>query len=138
MSRQTPIPAPMTGANPAPGFGKFPDHVITITPFSGTVTVTWNDTLIARSPNAVKVDETNHATVFYLPVEDVDASLLRRSAHASRCPFKGDASYWDIVIGDHEIDNAMWGYETPYDEMLELAGLVAFYASKVTVTADRE
>lgn len=122
--------------NPAPGFVQHPEHTITVTPYVGTVTVRFHDTLIARSRNAVELREASYPPVFYLPIEDVEASLLRRSAHASRCPFKGEASYWDVVIGDHEIDNALWAYETPYDEVLELAGLVAFYPSKLTVTGD--
>ena len=135
MPTSTPMSAKAIGDNPAPGFRQHPDHSVTLHPFDGTVTVAWNDTPIARSAKAIELHETNHQPVFYLPIEDVDASLLRRSSHVTRCPFKGEASYWDIVIGDHEIDNVLWGYETPYDEMLELAGLVAFYSSKVTITA---
>lgn len=123
------------GANPAPGFRLHPDHTITLTPFAGVVTVECDGTVIARSQKAVELHESNHAPVFYLPMEDVDAGHIRRSTHATKCPFKGEASYWNIVVGDHEVDNALWAYETPYDEMLELAGLVAFYPNKVTITA---
>lgn len=125
------------GPNSAPGFRLHPDHAITLTPFDGEVTVEFEGTRIARSSRTVEVNETNHPPVLYLPMDDVDASLIRPSGHVTTCPFKGKASYWNIVIGDHEIDNALWAYETPYDEMLELAGLVAFYASKVTITAVR-
>ena len=121
-------------ANPAPGFRKHPDHTITVSPFDGVITVEFEGTPLARSKNAVELHEAHYPPVFYIPLGDVDAALLRRSEHVTHCPFKGEASYWDIVIGDHEIDNAIWGYETPYDEMLELAGLVAFYPNKVTIT----
>ena len=126
---------PISGleANPAPGFASRPDHTITVTPFDGLVTVDFEGTVIARSENAVELREATYPPVFYLPIGDVEAALIRRSKHTTHCPFKGEASYWDIVIGDHEIDNAIWGYEIPYDEMLELAGLVAFYANKVKV-----
>jgi uncharacterized protein (DUF427 family) len=81
------------------------------------------------------VTETNHNPVHYIPLEDVNEDYLRDSNHISRCPFKGKARYWNIRIGNHEIDNALWGYEMPYDEVLELAGLVAFFPNKVTITA---
>ncbi|MEC9343840.1 MAG: DUF427 domain-containing protein [Pseudomonadota bacterium] len=121
-------------ANPAPGFLKHPGHTITVAPFAGEVTITVEGREIARSSNALELREGSYPPVFYLPIGDVDNALLRRSVHATHCPFKGEASYWDIVVGDHEIDNALWGYETPYDEMLELAGLVAFYPNKVKIS----
>ena len=124
-----------TGSNAAPGFAAHPEHTITISPHEGLVTVAFEGTQIARSHNALELREANYPPVLYVPMVDVDRALLRRSDHATHCPFKGEASYWDIVIGDHEIDNAVWGYETPYVEMLELAGLVAFYPGKVKITA---
>ncbi|MCG6858238.1 MAG: DUF427 domain-containing protein [Salaquimonas sp.] len=131
------IQRPIAGieANPAPGFQSHPEHTITVSPFNGEVTVEFDGKRIAQSTKAVELYEANHAPAIYLPMGDVDQALLRHSSHTTHCPFKGDASYWDIVIGDHEIDNAVWAYETPYDEMLELAGLVAFYPNKVKITA---
>ncbi len=126
--------APLTN-NPSPGFAARPDHAISLRPFSGTVTVHVGSVKIAQTGKAVVLQEAGHNPVYYVPVEDIDGDHLVRSAHASRCPFKGTASYWNIVVGDHEIDNAVWAYEMPYDEMLELAGLAAFYDSKVKVSA---
>ncbi len=122
-----------TLSNPAPGFRNHPDHRITVAPFKGTVEVRLEGNRIARSNSAVILREGTYPPVHYIPLADVDPALIRRSEHASHCPFKGQASYWNIVVGDHEIDNAMWGYETPYDEMLEIAGLVAFYPNKVEI-----
>ncbi len=119
--------------NPAPGFRDHPAHEITLTPFRGTVEVFADHVRIASSDQAMLVHETNHEPVYYLPIEHVDSEHVQRSQHVTRCPFKGKASYWNVAVGPHEIDNAMWGYETPYDEMLELAGMVAFYSSKVRV-----
>jgi uncharacterized protein (DUF427 family) len=124
-----------TAINPSPGFKTNPGHAIAIEPFRGVVSVHAGGSLIAESSNAVLVREAGHAPVYYLPLDDIDADKLVRSAHASRCPYKGTASYWNILVGDHEIDNAVWAYELPYDEMLELAGLASFYESKVTVKA---
>jgi uncharacterized protein (DUF427 family) len=122
-----------TLSNPAPGFRDHPDKKITLEPHRGIVEVTVDGHRIARSGSAVILRESNYPPVPYLPLGDVDAGAIRHSAHSSHCPFKGKASYWDIVVGERVIDNAMWSYETPYDEMLEIAGLVAFYPNKVTV-----
>ncbi|PCH51179.1 MAG: hypothetical protein COC17_02745 [Hyphomicrobiales bacterium] len=129
------VTATYSVSGPAPGFVSHPEHEVDIKLFRGTVTVTADGVQIASSKFAVLVRETNHSPVYYLPLEDVNAKVLRDSSHISRCPFKGKARYWNVKIGNHEIDNALWGYEMPYDEVLELAGLVAFYESKVEITA---
>lgn len=119
--------------NPAPGFAKHPDHTVNVSRFDGTVTVSADGTQVARSSDVLLVEETNHPPAYYLPLEDVNTDLLTDSHHVTRCPFKGKARYWNVKVGLHEIDNAMWGYEMPYDEVLELAGMVAFYPAKVSV-----
>ncbi|MFZ1814808.1 MAG: DUF427 domain-containing protein [Rhizobiaceae bacterium] len=122
-------------SNPAPGFKRNPSHRITTSAFDGIVEVSFGKTVIAHSSNALVLREGDYPPVYYLPMEDVHQELVTRSSHTSHCPFKGDASYWNVHIAEHEIDNAIWGYEMPYDEMLEIAGLVAFYPNKVTITA---
>jgi uncharacterized protein (DUF427 family) len=122
-----------TSSNPAPGFRQHPEHAIHLEQFAKTVSIISDGTAIARTEQALLLTETNHPPVFYLPMEDVKKDRLVRSSHVTRCPFKGKATYWNVVTGDHEIDNAAWTYETPYDEMLELAGMIAFYPSKVTI-----
>lgn len=129
---------PVKQLNAAPGFKNHPDHKISVQSFHGRVKVRFANTVLADTKNAVLVHETNHAEIYYIPMEDIKRGLLTKSSHVTRCPFKGKASYWNINIGDHEIDNALWAYEMPYDEMLELAGLGAFYASKVEITAVRD
>jgi len=129
------MPQPDLAANPAPGFVQHPEHEVHTQGFAGMVTVHADDVQVASSGSAILVLETNHAPVYYIPAEDVDQSLLRPSSRVTRCPFKGKATHWNIAIGEHEIDNAVWAYEMPYDEMLELAGMMAFYSNKVTITA---
>lgn len=121
--------------NPAPGYKLHPDHKVACKPFKGEVTVTFNGEEIARSKTAWIIEETNHKPVYYLPAEDVTDKHLVASTHVTRCPFKGKARYWNLKAGSHEIDNAVWSYEMPYDEAMELAGLMAFYETKVEITA---
>lgn len=122
-------------SNPAPGFEKHPEHEVKAKLFKGVVTVHADGVEIAKSKDTMMVTETNHAPVYYMPIEDVKGEHLKDSNHVTRCPFKGKARYWNVRVGNHEIDNALWAYETPYDEVLELAGLAAFFANKVEIKA---
>lgn len=120
--------------NPAPGFERFPDHQLDVSLFKGEVSVHFDGEEIARTREAVRVEETGHSPVYYLPFNHISQDHLRESDHITRCPFKGKARYWNLRVGDHEIDNAAWAYEMPYDEVLELAGMVAFFESKVKIS----
>ncbi|HZC70536.1 MAG TPA: DUF427 domain-containing protein [Jatrophihabitans sp.] len=112
------------------------DHPITIDKTDERIIVRVGDRVVAESTTALRLDEAGHRVVYYLPIEDVDQSVLRRSEHATYCPFKGDASYYDVVTEDVEIANAIWTYEQPYDAVREIAGHVAFYRHLVEITAE--
>ena len=58
----------------------------------------------------------------YIPREDVDMARLVRTALVTHCPYKGDASYWSIQSGARTVENAVWSYETPYDDMTPITG----------------
>jgi uncharacterized protein (DUF427 family) len=73
--------------------------------------------------------------VFYIPLADVDMAALRRSDHSTHCPFKGDASYYDVVTDGGVVGNAVWEYQQPYESVDAIAGHVAFYPSKVEISA---
>ena len=68
--------------------------------------------------------------VYYIPRKDVRMDRLVRSSHSTHCPFKGDASYFSVVGGP---ENAVWSYESPYDEMLAIKERLAFYPDKFQV-----
>ncbi len=118
--------------NPAPGFKKRPDWRIVTKPAAKRVQVTLNGQVIADSMDAVRLEEGTYPEVFYFPRKDVKMDRLVRSTHQTHCPFKGDASYFSFKDG---AENAVWSYETPYDEMQAIAGLVAFYPDKVEIKA---
>ena len=69
----------------------------------------------------------------YITRGDVDMAQLQRSAHASYCPYKGEAAYFDIPALGEKGANAVWTYEQPYDAVAQIAGHLAFYPSKVEV-----
>ncbi|MER8373526.1 DUF427 domain-containing protein [Mesorhizobium sp. M1409] len=121
--------------NPAPGFQRNPDKVITIDPFAGTVTVRAGDAVIASSTRAKVLSEPPYPAVFYIPFADIDFGKLAGTEHSTHCPYKGDASYWSVLPAGETGQNAMWAYEHPFDEMAEIRNHGAFYASKVAIEA---
>jgi len=93
---------------------------------------------IARTQAAVRVLETSHPPTFYLPRRDVQMSYLVAAGGGSRCEWKGEASYFDIVVGERRIARPAWSYEEPFDDATSIAGHLAFYASEVDATVAGE
>jgi uncharacterized protein (DUF427 family) len=79
-------------------------------------------TVIAESERTIVV-EGNH----YFPPDDVDRSRLADSASHTTCPWKGLASYFDVVVGDKRLADAAWYYPDPKPAAAEIAGYVAFW-----------
>ncbi len=111
-----------------------PDHPITVTPADSTVTVRFGGRLIAKTDDALVLQESTYPPVYYLPLDAVDADVLEASDHATYCPFKGDASYYSLHDGELRSENAVWSYVEPYDAVSEIAGRVAFYPDRVDLT----
>ena len=108
-----------------------PDHPITIIPSAKRVRVTFAGKTVADSTRALTLSEGGYKPVRYIPREDADMALLERTAHASHCPYKGDASYYSIVVDGRRSENAVWSYEQPYPAVSEIAGHIAFYPGRV-------
>lgn len=83
---------------------------------------TWNGTVIAESPDTVIV-EGNH----YFPADSLHRQFFAASDHTSTCPWKGQASYYHVVVDGHENLNAAWYYQMPKAAAAEIAGRVAFW-----------
>jgi uncharacterized protein (DUF427 family) len=76
---------------------------------------------------AVKLlHESRHLPVWYFPVEDVRTELLEGTDRHTRCPVKGQASYWTVRAGGRIAENAAWSYPDPIEGSEFLAGHVAF------------
>jgi uncharacterized protein (DUF427 family) len=118
-------------SNSGPGYRTQPGHRITIQPAGARVQVTFNGEVIADSENAVRLDESNHAPVYYLPREDVNMDRFVRTAHSTYCPFKGQASYYTVSCGGRTAKDVCWSYEQPYDEVSGIRKHLAFYRDKV-------
>ena len=118
-------------ANPAPGWATKPEHRVDLHPDNKHVRVTFGGKVIADSTASLRCEETGHGPVYYIPAKDMAIDLMKKTEHTTYCPFKGTASYWTIDVGGNRSENAIWGYEAPYDETAPLAGYYAFYGSRV-------
>ena len=121
----------MPDGNPAPGFARQTDRIMDYTPAGTRVRVTFNGDTIADSENAIALQEEDYPVAYYFPRADTRMDLMTKTDHATHCPFKGDASYWSITAAGKSVENAVWSYETPFDEAIVIKGFVAFYGSKV-------
>jgi uncharacterized protein (DUF427 family) len=110
-----------------------PDHPITISPANIRIRVLLAGKAVADTSRALILNEAAYAPVFYIPREDADMALLRRSSHSTHCPYKGDAGYYSIVVDDRTAENAVWTYEQPFPAMKDIAGHLAFYPNRVDV-----
>src|SRR5712691_11972562 len=111
-----------------------PDHQITIAPSADRVVVRSGETTIADSQSTLVLRETNYAPVRYIPLADVDRSLLTPSDLTTYCPYKGDASYYSIITDQERGTDAVWFYERPSPAVAEIKDHVAFYADRVHLT----
>jgi uncharacterized protein (DUF427 family) len=108
-----------------------PDHPISIDANPSRVVVTVGGKVIADSRDALTLREATYPAVQYIPRQDVDMLALKRSKHTSYCPYKGEASYYDIPAGGDRSLNAVWTYETPFEAMAQIKDYVAFYTDRV-------
>jgi uncharacterized protein (DUF427 family) len=106
-------------------------HILYFEDSPRRVRVVFGGETIADSKRAKLLHETNHLPVYYFPMEDVRMELLEESDHATSCPFKGEASYWSVRVGEKVAENAVWSYPEPIDSAPPLAGYLAFYWNKV-------
>lgn len=114
-------------------------HKITITPSTQHVEVTFKGEKLAESDRAVVLDETGLPSRYYLPRQDVRADLLRPSDTHSTCPFKGEASYWSVQLGDEVHDDLVWSYPRPIPEAAGITDLLCFYTERgAELTIDGE
>ena len=90
------------------------------------------DEVVAESRNTVAVFETGLPTRYYFPLQDVNAKLLKPSTTLTSCPYKGQARYCSVQVGDELHKDVVWFYPTPIPEIPKIAGLLAFYQERVT------
>ena len=75
--------------------------------------------------------ETSLPARYYMPWADVRSDLFVPSTTKSVCPYKGDAEYWSLQIGDQLVKDIAWVYRHPVSECSKIENLVCFYDEQV-------
>lgn len=114
-----------------------PRHFMRIRPAGRRLRVLHQSRVIAETRDALRVLEIGrdfYDPAWYLPRDAVSAPLSPIDL-ATRCPIKGEASYFDLrnaPDGSPLAHKIAWSYENPIPEAVALAGHIAFYADQVT------
>jgi uncharacterized protein (DUF427 family) len=91
---------------------------------------------VAESAKPTLLFETGLPVRYYLPKTHVRMDLLTPTERESHCPYKGQAEWWSVRVGEAVHDDLAWSYPTPLPESQKIAGLVAFYDEKVDLYVD--
>ena len=97
------------------------------------IRIVFNSRTIAETNRALRVLETSHPPVYYIPPSDIQQRFLRRTDHQSFCVFKGVATYYTLEIGEKVSENAAWSYHNPSTGYESIKDHVAFYPGRVDV-----
>lgn len=100
-------------------------------PIGRHIVVRHGGRVVAETRRALRVLETNHPPVYYLPPDDVDGTLLAPAPGTSFCEWKGTARYWDLRIDGARVERAAWSYPDPAPLFLPLRDHLAFYADRL-------
>jgi uncharacterized protein (DUF427 family) len=111
---------------------------VDILPSSRHVRVDMDGVTLAESTSPRLLFETGLPARYYLPKTHVRLELLIPTDTVSHCPYKGQAEWWSVRVGEHVYDDLAWSYLTPLPESQKIAGLIAFYNEKVDIYLDGE
>ena len=88
--------------------------------------------VLAESTESLRVLETSHPPVYYIPPSEIAMEYMQRSTRrGSFCEFKGSASYWSVNVAGKISADAAWSYAQPTTAFAGLRDHLAFYASRV-------
>ena len=80
---------------------------------------------------SIRVLETSHPPVYYVPRTHIRSKFLLSSARQTFCEFKGIASHWSLLVGETIAMDAAWSYERPNHGYESIGGYLAFYVNRV-------
>jgi uncharacterized protein (DUF427 family) len=132
-------PGPLSGQpGPANYTVAGPPHKLLLVPLPRRVRAELGGEVVLDTEGAQLLYETGLRHQLYVPLGDVRADLLTRTDHHTHCPFKGDASYRTITVGDRTAENALWVYDEPLEPAAWLGGLAGVYLDRLDRWLDEE
>ena len=102
------------------------------------VRVEVEDETIAETHRPRLLFETGLPTRYYIPKDDIRMDLMKPTATKTRCPYKGEASYWSVEAGGKVLEDLAWSYPQPIPECPKIENLVSFFNEKVDIYVDGE
>jgi uncharacterized protein (DUF427 family) len=115
-----------------------PKHKLLMRPFPRRVRAEFNGRTVIDTREGVLLYESNLMPQLYVPEADLDASAFVATDHSTHCPFKGDATYRTLTVGDRTVENALWAYPQPVDAAPWLVGYAALYWSAADAWYDED
>ncbi|MCW2984271.1 MAG: hypothetical protein JWR63_1841 [Conexibacter sp.] len=128
----TQSPGPLAG-QPGPTNYEIdgPQHRLLATPLPRRIRAELGGEVVLDTEGAIFVHETGLKPALYVPLADVRDGALERTDHTTHCPFKGDASYRTITVGDGVAENALWVYDAPLQDAAWLEGYAGVYLDRL-------
>lgn len=103
------------------------------------IVVRHKEAIIADTKQAIRVYETASPPTVYIPLKDIDSSLIVPSqSGGSFCEWKGASQYWSVRVEDELIENCGWSYPDPLRGFEPIGGLLSFYPSQLHCTVNGE
>jgi len=122
------------------GHARHPYLRVDLRDSSRRVQVSVGGKTIADTTRATILFETGLPPRYYIPVDDISGEYLQPVTTHTICPYKGEASYYDVVVDGKRVEDAAWYYPTPERMLESIMGKLAFYNEHddITITvADR-
>lgn len=91
--------------------------------------IVFNDVTIAATSRAMRVLETSHPPVYYIPAEDIKLEYLFVTERRTFCEWKGWSTYYDVAVGDRRVTDAAWRYINPTANFTAINNSYSFYGS---------
>jgi uncharacterized protein (DUF427 family) len=101
---------------------------------SGTWSVRAGGAVLGESSDALELVEGDYPPVIYFPRGDIAMAFLDETDKTSHCPHKGDARYFSVVTKSRTLENVVWSYEEPKEQVAQIKDYLAFHnVEEVTV-----
>lgn len=115
-----------------------PAHKLLLQPFPRRVRAEFAGRTVLDTRRGVLLHESALLPQLYVPEQDLDASAFTPTDHTTHCPFKGDATYRSLTVGDRTVENALWAYPAPITTTPWLEGYAALYWSAADTWYDED
>lgn len=115
-----------------------PAHRIAFEPVGRRIRLEFTGEVVLDTEDAMLLHETAIRPRLYVPLADARAELLRASETTSHCPFKGNATYRSVAVGDRVAADALWVYDEPLPAASWLEGYAGVYEERFDRVLDED